>query len=96
MGDQPAHQPQRRADKADQCRQEEDEAILFDPRTGEIKLLNETGAFIYQCLDGKHTRNDIVDELVKKYDILEREVVEADVDEFLRGMRGAQLIGDLE
>jgi hypothetical protein len=76
-------------------RQEEDEAMLFNPDTGGIKILNDTGSFIYQLLDGKHSSNDIVDLLIMEYDALSREQAEQDLNEFLETMLHAQLIGEL-
>ena len=77
-------------------REEIDEAILFDPRTGAIKILNETGAFIYQLLDGKHSQNDIVELLIKRYNTQSREETLHDLEEFLEGLRESDLIGELE
>lgn len=77
-------------------REEIDEAILFDPRTGAVKILNETGAFIYQMLDGKHDLNAIVELLMERYDIVDREQAQKDLDEFLQGLRDADLVGELE
>ena len=77
-------------------REEIDEAILFDPRTGAVKILNETGAFIYQLLDGKHSQNDVVESLMERYDTMDREQVEKDLAEFLGGLRESGLIGELE
>jgi PqqD family protein of HPr-rel-A system len=77
-------------------RLEEDEGILFDPKTGEIKLLNETGAFIYQLLDGKHSKEEILNRLMEEYDCADRTKAEKDLDTFLQEMRRSQLVGELE
>lgn len=77
-------------------RQEEDEAILFNPNTGEIKLLNETAAFIYQLLDGTHSKHEIVDFLEKRYGEIERIELENDLDEYLRFMKENQLVGEIK
>jgi PqqD family protein of HPr-rel-A system len=75
-------------------RKEGDEAILFNPTSGEVKLMNETAAFIYELLDGKHTRERIVALVMEKFDIQDREAVVSDVDAFLAEMREAQLAGE--
>jgi SynChlorMet cassette protein ScmD len=41
----------------------DDWALLFDPSTGMSFGLNPVSAFIWKCLDGKHTIQDIVSEL---------------------------------
>jgi hypothetical protein len=63
-------------------RQEEEEAILFHPESGQIQLLNETGALIYQLLDGNHERDEILERLTAEYEA-DREVLAQDLDEFL-------------
>lgn len=70
------------------------EGLLFDPETGQIIYLNETAAFIYGLLDGKHSREQILDSLLQKYDILDRETAESDLDAMLQEMREANLIGE--
>lgn len=71
-----------------------EEGVIFDPRTGKITYLNETAAFIYQRLDGKHTKAQIVDALVLHYTIA-RDDAERDLEEYLRGMLGEEFIGEL-
>lgn len=41
----------------------DDWAILFDPDTGDGFGLNPVGAFIWKRLDGRHTLQDILEEL---------------------------------
>jgi SynChlorMet cassette protein ScmD len=41
----------------------DDWALLFDPSSGLSFGLNPVSAFIWKCLDGKHTIGDIVSEL---------------------------------
>ena len=41
----------------------DDWAILFDPDTGNAFGLNPVSAFVWQRLDGKHTAQDLVNEL---------------------------------
>lgn len=71
-----------------------EEGLLFDPETGQIIYLNETAAFIYGLLDGEHSREQILDSLMQKYDILDRETAGSDLDAMLQGMREANLIGE--
>ncbi|MBP8973033.1 MAG: PqqD family protein [Anaerolineae bacterium] len=71
-----------------------EEGLLFDPETGQIIYLNETAAFIYGLLDGKHSREQIIGLLMQKYDILDREAAQGDLDTMLQNMREANLIGE--
>ncbi len=41
----------------------DDWAILFDPDTGDGFGLNPVSVFIWKCLDGKHTLQDILKEI---------------------------------
>jgi len=75
-------------------RKEEEDAILFDPRNGEVTILNETGAFIYQLLDGKHPQAEIVDLLIDTFDIANRTDVEKDVQDFMTKVQESNLAGE--
>ena len=74
-------------------KEELEEGLLFNPETGEIKLLNETGVFIYKLLDGKTSKNDIIDKVIVNFDIEEKKQAEKDVEEFLKMLFESQLIG---
>jgi hypothetical protein len=76
--------------------EEGDGSVLFDPRTGEMKELNRTGAFIYQKLDGRHRRQEILDLLLKAYTGADRDEVSRDLDSFLQELVGARAIGIVE
>jgi hypothetical protein len=74
--------------------QEDDGALLFHPDSGEVQILNTTGAFLFRLLDGSHSREDLVDSLLRQYDIENRDAAEKDVDEFLTALKGKSLVGD--
>jgi len=46
----------------------DDWAILFDPDTGDGIGLNPVSVFIWKRLDGMHTLNDILNELMDNYE----------------------------
>lgn len=50
--------------------EEEGGAILFDPDTGSVRLLNSTAAAIYKLLDGRRTLSEIEEILKKEFDNL--------------------------
>lgn len=50
-----------------------------------VYTLNETGAFIWEQIDGKRSVEDIITELVKEYDI-NKKTAESDVFSFIENM----------
>jgi methyltransferase-like protein len=51
-----------------------------------VYTLNETGAFIWEKIDGKRSVEDIIDALADEYDI-DQQTAEADVFSFIENMR---------
>lgn len=45
--------------------------------------LNETGAFLWECLTEHKTRDELIDSLMKEYAGVEREEAGNDIDEFI-------------
>ncbi len=73
---------------------EEDESgsLLFNPDTGEVLVINDTGRFIWDlCAEGV-TMDDIVAELGESYDDLPENLTE-DVDSYLVIMTKGGFIG---
>lgn len=58
-----------------------------------VYTLNETGAFIWELIDGKKCVNDLIEALIKEYDI-EKENATADVLSFLDEMNKYLIIND--
>lgn len=50
-------------------RQEGRNALLFDPETGIVRILNETGIFIWKLCNGKYTFNEILKQLIGNYEV---------------------------
>jgi len=44
----------------------DDMAVVYDPEGGKAFGLNPVGVIIWQLLDGKHTLDQIVDEVIKR------------------------------
>lgn len=65
------------------CRVEGTEALLFDPTTERVRVLNEEGLYLWNLCDGAHTRNDLVDGLSAEFPGVGRDVLGQDVDAFL-------------
>lgn len=45
------------------------QALIIDPTTNIIKLLNEVGTRIWELIDGKKTGNDILNKIIAEYDV---------------------------
>lgn len=79
-------------------REEFDEwAVLLDPDTGSTFGLSPVGLFIWKCLDGRHSMDEIVEELKTRVEDLPEEV-SSDVIDFVeqlvqRGLAGFDSIG---
>ena len=68
-----------------------DEAVLVLPALGQIKVLNEVGARVWDLLDGARSIADIVSVVCAEYDV-ERERAEPDTMIFLEEMQGKGLL----
>ena len=73
---------------------EEDEngSLLFNPDTGEVLVINDTGRFIWDlCAEGA-TMDDIIREFGEGYDNLPENLME-DVDSYISMMTNGGFIG---
>jgi hypothetical protein len=58
------------------------EAILVIPDKGEVKVVNEVGACIWELIDGVHSVRDIISIICSQYDIEEDKAIN-DINNFL-------------
>ena len=58
------------------------EAVIVNAQGGEILVLNECGALIWQLLDGEHAISAIVEKVQEAFEV-EQATAAADVREFL-------------
>lgn len=77
-------------------RLEEDEALLFDPDTGAIKVINRTGIFIWNLLDRRRSKEDIVRLLKEEFNDAPEEVVKEDIDSFIDSLKELKLVEALK
>ena len=65
------------------------EAVLVSPEKGEVKVINQTGALIWENCDGHTSVGQLVDLVCREYQV-DREAAEKDLVEFLDAliMRG--------
>jgi hypothetical protein len=70
-------------------RQEEDEGFLFDPDSGQIKLLNSTGVEVWSLLDGRRDTAALAAALVAAHPEADAPLVAGDVDRFVDALVAA-------
>ncbi|MBM3247913.1 MAG: PqqD family peptide modification chaperone [Candidatus Omnitrophica bacterium] len=68
-------------------REETDDALLFDPDSGNIKVINETGKFIWANLDGKNDEDSLVKKIMDKFDISDEQKAREDLGKFLEDLK---------
>jgi len=73
-------------------REEEGESLLFNPDTGKVKILNETGTLIYELLTQKLSREKIIDSIKSEFDNVNRQELEQDLDEFTAQMEQSGIL----
>ena len=71
---------------------EDDGSLLFNQETGEIKILNITGAFVCERVNGELTGYDIINQVKEYFDCSENEDIEKDVELLLTNMQEASLL----
>ena len=67
------------------------EAVLVTPAQGEVKVINEVGARIWEVCDGQISASQIVELICNEYQV-ERDQAEKDVLEFLEALYTRGLI----
>jgi hypothetical protein len=73
------------------CRLTDDGAVLVSPEAGDLRVLNQVGATIWQLLDGSHDIAALEAELVRRYGIPSRQA-RADLEAFLRELDSRNLL----
>ena len=73
---------------------EDEETLLFHRKTSEIKVINHTGKFVWDRLDGKTPFSAIAAAMVKEYRI-EPAAAEKDAGKFLQELIGMKFITPL-
>ena len=73
-------------------REESEGALLFDPDTGMVKVLNDTGKFIWGNLDGKTSADSLVEKIKETFDISDVKKVRDDLDNFLNDLKKMKFI----
>lgn len=72
--------------------EDENNSLLFNPDTGEVLVINDTGRFIWDlCTEGV-TLDDIIHEFSVNYDLLPASLME-DIDSYISIMTEGGFIG---
>lgn len=77
------------------CRLTDDGAVLVSPEAGDLRVLNASGATIWQLLDGRRTVAQVEAELSRRYRIPDDQA-RADLGQFLSDLHGRGLLRWLE
>ena len=70
-----------------------DGALLFNPDTNQIRVINTTGLFIWNHCDGTRNLSAIVTALKETFDGVPEQEVNTQVNEFIADMRANGFIG---
>ena len=73
-----------------------DGALVFNPDTDQIKVLNQTGFFIWLLCDGSHDKQGIVRCVRESFDKVPEDQVSGQVEDFVNDMLSAGFIGTAE
>ena len=73
-----------------------DGALVFNPDTDQIWVLNQTGFFIWQLCDGSHDMQSIASRIQEAFDRVPEDQVSEQVEIFVNEMVTAGFIGTVE
>ena len=73
-------------------REEDENLLIFDPDTGDIKLLNETAGLIWNKINGNRSVKDIIQVVVKENPDEDEKVITQDVLKFLEQIQELNFI----
>ena len=71
----------------------DDWAVLFDPDANETFALDPVSAFIWQRLDGKHSKADIISELEQACEAGIPDDAVEHLDDFIKELESKSLVG---
>ena len=79
------------------CREDDltEGALLFNPDTSGILVINPTGLLIWQALSQPRTPVEIVDNLLEACDDVPKDRVAQDVNDFLETLQPGGFIGEV-
>lgn len=75
------------------CREEVDGALLYNPDTDRVLVVNTTGLLIWQVLEQPHTLEEVVAILLERCDNVPQDQVHRDVGDFIARLQERGFIG---
>jgi len=72
-----------------------DGALLFNPDTNQIRMINTTGLFIWKQCDGKNDLSALLSALEANYEDVPEKEIEKQVKDFLIEMKANGFIGEI-
>jgi len=76
--------------------EDEDGALLFNPDTNQVKVINSTALFIWRQCDGSHSLQSILKDLNQEFDEVPLDQVEQHVNDFIGDLTQTGFIGTAE
>ena len=76
--------------------EDEDGALIFNPDTDQIRVLNPTGFFIYQLCDGSNDLNGMILAVKNTFKDVPDDQVSGQVEEYIDDMLSSGFIGTIE
>jgi hypothetical protein len=73
-----------------------DGALLFNPDTNSVKVLNTSGLFIWKLCRAKQTQSSLISAIKDQFQDVPEQQVEADVRNFLTQMTESGFLGTLD
>lgn len=74
------------------CRQEEDDALLFNPESSAIKILNRTGYEIWKLCAKPIALEQIIEKIEKEYPQTSPDTIKENVVDFISLMKNLSFI----
>lgn len=76
--------------------EDEDGALIFNPDTDQIRVLNPTGFFIWNLCDGSNDLNGMILAVKNTFRDVPDDQVSGQVEEYIEDMLNSGFIGNLE
>ena len=69
-----------------------DGALLFNPATNQVRVLNTTGLFIWKLMDGNHDLGSIVESIKEAFEEVPENKVEEHTRAFIADMKASEFV----
>ena len=73
-------------------REEDDGAFLFDPDSGDLRYLNQSGKETFLLLGENQDLNGVIHRMIELYPDIEPQKIEADVRDFIKDLEENRFI----